>query len=91
MEVFQLLKEKYKKDTSGNAKIMENQVRSSIEDLLHQHLQFDTDVLRFEVSPIAIDAVIAVIDNPPLTIKYDIVQVAPYLFDARLKTLDLEV
>ena len=91
MEVYELLKEKYKKDNSANVRVLERQVRSDIESVLSEYLHEGDDVLLFEVKPQAIDVIVWLVDELSFSLKYDVVQVEPYLFEARLKTLDMEV
>ena len=77
------------KGVKQGGKIDKNRTRSSIENMLIEHLKNPGEVLTFEALPNALDYTISVIEEPPLNIKYDIVQIDETMFQASLKEIDI--
>lgn len=89
MRITEILKEKLKKDNTSSLRLEKNRTRVSIDNMLQEQLTEYGDVFIFEATPQALDSTIAVIDIPPLSLKYEIVQVEGEisLFEARLKKI----
>lgn len=77
------------KGVKQGGRLDKNRTRSSIESMLEEHLKNPGEVLVFEALPNALDHTISVIEEPPLNIKYDIVQIDETLFQASLKEIDI--
>lgn len=91
LETVKILKGRFFKDNTSSLRIQRNRVRSSIELMLGEQLTHSGDCLTFEVRPQELNDAIAVIDKPPLSDKYYIVQSAESvsLFTATLKEVSV--
>lgn len=77
------------KNKHNSNRLEKNKARAKIESMCDEYLTEPDDVLTFEVLPNAIDSVLSVIEVPPLSIKYDIIQIEETLFQISLKEIDI--
>lgn len=90
MELLNYLKErKLKKKIGNNYKLLESKIAESLDNILSEQLSDDIKLHVFEINKKYIDSAIAVIDKPPLSNKYIIVQIDETLFEARLKDITI--
>lgn len=90
-ELLDYFKTKYKKDTSTSKDLMERStVKNAVVRMCEKYLVDAGDVLTFEVLQSALPQMVLIINEEPLKSMYDIVQVAPTLFEASLKEIDIE-
>lgn len=78
--------------SSSTIRIERTRVRKTLEASLDSYLKSPGDIYVFEVDKSILDTMIAVIDQPPLSLKYNIIQLEEEggrLFQAQLKVLDL--
>lgn len=78
--------------SSSSIRIERTRVRKTLETSLDTYLKSPGDIYVFEVDNSILDTIIAVIDQPPLSLKYSIIQLEEEggrLFQAQLKVLDL--
>lgn len=84
-----LIKKLTTRENVGGVRMENKRVTAGIEQMLQEYLQSSEDSLVFEASASALDATLAVIDIPPLSLTYDIIQIDETLFEARLKELEM--
>lgn len=84
-----LIKKLTTRETVGGVRMENKRVTAGIEQMLQEYLQSSEDSLVFEASKSALDATLAVIDIPPLSLTYDIIQIDETLFEARLKEVEM--
>lgn len=77
------------KNKHNSNRLERNKARATIEDMCDNYLKSPDDVLTFEVLPNALDSVLSVIEIPPLSTKYDIMQMDETLFQISLKEIDI--
>lgn len=79
-----------KKDTKPTEKLLNNQVRLTIEQLGDKYLKNADDILQFEAtSKEALDATLDVLDSDRFKEKYEFSQDSETLFSIRLRLLDI--
>lgn len=90
-ELFDYFKDKYsKQDKSATQDMMEHsKIKNAVCDACDAHLKVAGEEFQFEVSSKALPHVVSVILEEPLRSKYDIVQISPTMFSARLKEIEL--
>lgn len=84
-----LIKKLTTKENVGGVRMENKRVTAGIEQMLQKYLQNSDDSLVFEASESSLDATLAVIDVPPLSLTYDIIQIDKTLFEARLKEVEM--
>ena len=78
------------KDTKPTEKLLNNQVRLTIEQFGDKYLKNADDILQFEAtSKEALDATLDVLDSDKLKEKYEFSQDSETLFSIRLRLLDI--
>lgn len=78
------------KDTKPTEKLLNNQVRLTIEQLGDKYLKNADDILQFEAtSKEALDATLDVLDSDKFKEKYEFSQDSETLFSIRLRLLDI--
>ena len=78
------------KDTKPTEKLLNNQVRLTIEQLGDKYLKNADDILQFEAtSKEALDAALDVLDSDKFKEKYEFSQDSETLFSIRLRLLDI--
>lgn len=78
------------KDTKPTEKLLNNQVRLTIEQLGDKYLQNADDILQFEAtSKEALDATLDVLDSDKFKEKYEFSQDSETLFSIRLRLLNI--
>lgn len=78
------------KDTKPTEKLLNNQVRLTIEQLGDKYLKNADDILQFEAtSKEALDATLDVLDSDRFKEKYEFSQDSETLFSIRLRLLDI--
>lgn len=78
------------KDTKPTEKLLNNQVRLTIEQLGDKYLKNADDILQFEAtSKEALDATLDVLDSDKFKEKYEFSQDSETLFSIRLRLLNI--
>jgi hypothetical protein len=77
------------KKKRGSSRLDRNRARATIEEICKEHLRDSGDVLIFEALPAVLDSVVSVIEEPPLSTKYDIMQIDETIFQVSLKEIDI--
>lgn len=78
------------KDTKPTEKLLNNQVRLTIEQFGDKYLKNADDILQFEAtSKEALDATLDVLDSDRFKEKYEFSQDSETLFSIRLRLLDI--
>ena len=78
------------KDTKPTEKLLNNQVRLTIEQFGDKYLKNADDILQFEAtSKEALDATLDVLDSDKFKEKYEFSQDSETLFSIRLRLLDI--
>lgn len=90
-ELFDYFKERYlRSDRSEVADMMErSKVKNTINELCSTYLKDAGDIFEFEVSKNDLTYAVEVVEEEPLKSMYDIYQISPTIFRAKLKELDL--
>lgn len=90
-ELLDYIKDRYsKQDRSVTQDMMERtKVKNAICDTCDAHLTEAGTEFQFEVASKDLPHAVSVILEEPLRSKYDIVQISPTIFSARLKEIEL--
>lgn len=90
-ELFDYIKERYlRSDKSDVVDMMERtKVKNTINDLCSKYLKDAGDIFEFEVSKHDLTYAVEVVEEEPLKSMYEIYQISPTIFSAKLRGLDL--
>lgn len=91
LKTWSLFFDKQKKDTSTNDSLQRSKAIADITRLINSHTTNPEDIIEFEVRPDRVASVLSVIDQPPLSERYMIVQSPDVLTLFQAKTIQVEV
>lgn len=92
LDSIKILQKKYTKDNSSSERLQRNKTRADLEKMLEEQLVDPSDTYEFQVTRASmLNDVIAVIDEPPLSDKYLIVQSSETMSIFIAKTKEVNV
>lgn len=91
LKTWKVFLNKNKRDTSSNDNLVINKTKADLTRLIESQLTNASDILEFEVNPNKVASVLEVIDKPPLSDRFIIVQSPDVLTIFQAKMVQLGV